>query len=91
MKHLFTAALLAAGLFVTTQSNAQTVKADAKKVGHKTSEVAAKGAATVTDKRYKDKVGPHGETIYINKHSHYFYVNRLGHRVYLRKSALRDK
>jgi hypothetical protein len=91
MKNLFKVALLATGLFTATQGHAQTVKNDAKAVGHKTSEVAAKGDAAVTDKRYKNKVGPHGETIYINKYSHYFYVNKLGHRVYLKKSELRDK
>jgi len=91
MKHLLKVALAATTLFMATHSHAQTVKADAKKVGHKTSEVAAKGDAAVTDKRYKNKVGPHGENIYINKNSHYFYVNKLGHRVYLKKSELRDK
>jgi hypothetical protein len=60
-------------------------------VGHKTAEIAAKGAAAVTEKRYEGKVAPGGQTVYINKNSHYFYVNKRGHRVYLKKSALRDK
>jgi hypothetical protein len=91
MKHLFKIALVATALFTAAQGHAQTVKQDAKKVGHKTAEVSTKGYAAVTDKRYKDKVGPHGESIYINKHSHYFYINKTGHRVYLKKSELRDK
>ena len=91
MKHLLKVALVATGLFAATQGHAQTVKADAKAVGHKTSEVAAKGDAAVTDKRYKGKMGPHGENIYINKHSHYFYVDKKGHRTYLTKAELRDK
>ncbi len=91
MKHLFKVAVIATALFAAIQVNAQTVKKDAKKVGHKTSEVAAKGAAAVVDKRYRGKSGPNGENIYINKHSHYYYVNKLGHRVYLKKSQLRDK
>ena len=82
---------MATALFAAIQVNAQTVKKDAKKVGHKTSEVAAKGAAAVVDKRYRGKSGPEGQTIYINKYSHYYYVNKLGHRVYLKKSQLRDK
>jgi hypothetical protein len=45
MKNLFKVALLATGLFTATQGHAQTVKNDAKAVGHKTSEVAAKGDA----------------------------------------------
>jgi Mn-dependent DtxR family transcriptional regulator len=91
MKNLFKVAVMATALFAAVQVNAQTVKKDAKKVGHKTSEVAAKGAAAVVDKRYRGKSGPNGENIYINKHSHYYYVNKLGHRVYLKKSQLRDK
>jgi hypothetical protein len=91
MKHLFKVAIMATALFAAVQANAQTVKKDAKKVGHKTSEVAAKGAAAVVDKRYEGKAGPEGQNIYINKHSHYYYVNKLGHRVYLKKSQLRDK
>lgn len=91
MKHLFKVAAIATVLFVAVQANAQTVKKDAKAVGHKTSEVAAKGAAAVVDKKYDGKAGPHGENIYINKHSHYYYVNKLGHRVYLKKSQLRNK
>lgn len=91
MKHLFKVAAIATVLFAAVQANAQTVKKDAKAVGHKTSEVAAKGAAAVVDKKYDGKAGPHGENIYINKHSHYYYVNKLGHRVYLKKSQLRNK
>jgi len=62
----------------------------ARTVGHKTAEVAAKGAATVTDKKYEGKCGPMGETVYINKDSKYFYVDKKGHRVYLKKSQLKD-
>jgi Mn-dependent DtxR family transcriptional regulator len=91
MKNLFKVAIMVTALFAAVQVNAQTVKKDAKKVGHKTSEVAAKGASAVVDKRYRGKSGPEGQTIYINKYSHYYYVNKLGHRVYLKESQLRDK
>lgn len=91
MKNIIKVASLAAIMFTAVQVNAQTVKTDAKKVGHKTSEIAAKGAATIVDKKYDGKAGPHGETIYINKYSHYYYVNKLAHRIYLKKSELRNK
>jgi hypothetical protein len=95
MKNLFKVALFSAALFTAGQSYAQTTgqKMDntAKKVGHKTSEIAAKGASDVVDKKYAGKAGPGGQTIYINKNSHYYYVNKLGHRVYLKRSELRDK
>lgn len=98
MKTLFKSAMFAAALFVAAQTQAKTMVRDttkvgtaAKKVGHKTSELAAKGAAAIVDKKYEGKCGPHGETIYINEYSHYYYVNKKGHRVYLKKSELMDK
>jgi hypothetical protein len=63
----------------------------ATKVGHKTAEVASKGAAKVADKEYADKVGPSGQTIYIDKNSKYFYVNKKGKHVYVSKARLKDK
>jgi len=65
------------------------IKKTAKKVGNKTSEIAAKGAAKVVDKTYKDKVGPQGQTIYIDNQSRYYYVNKKGTRVYVSKSKLK--
>ena len=67
------------------------VKKDAKKVGNKTAEVTSKGAAKVVDKEYKDKVGPNGETIYIDKHSKYYWVDKKGHHRYIKASALKDR
>ena len=62
-----------------------------KKVGNKTAEVASKGASKVIDKTYKDKKGPGGETIYIDKHSKYYYVDGKGHHVYVKETELMDK
>ncbi len=101
MKTILKTAMFAAALFVAAQSQAATTQQDttlgqkvgktAKRVGNKTSELAAKGASAVVDKKYEDKCGPHGETVYINEHSHYYYINKKGHRVYLKKSELMDK
>jgi len=92
MKNIFKVALIATGLFAATQSHAQsTVNKDAKAVGHKTAEVAAKGKADVVDKTYKGKVGPAGQKVHIDKYSHYYYINKRGHKVYVKKSELRDK
>lgn len=65
------------------------IKKTARKVGNKTSEIAAKGAAKVVDKTYKDKVGPQGQTIYIDNKSRYYYVNTKGNKVYVSKSKLK--
>ena len=99
MKTIFRTALFAAALFAAAQSHAQTrdttvgqkVGTTAKKVGHKTSNIAANTASHVVDKKYEGKCGPNGETVYINKNSHYYFINKKGHRVYLKKSELMDK
>jgi hypothetical protein len=101
MKNVIKVALVAAGTLSFLQSHAQTTEKDSglghkighavKKVGHKTAELGAKGAAAVIDKRYEGKQGPQGQTIYINENSHFYYINKKGHRVYLKKSQLRDK
>ncbi len=69
----------------------QEVKKGAKKVGHKTAEVASKGKSKVTDQTYKDKVGPNGETIYIDRHNKYYWVDDKGHRHYVTESELKNK
>ena len=107
MKKVIGAALFAAALFVAGQVKAQSkdttsfktkvhkttkqVGDAATKIGHKTSELAVKGASAVVDKQYKGKCGPNGETVYINNQSQYYYVDKKGHKVYLKESELKDK
>ncbi|OKS87494.1 hypothetical protein RG47T_2955 [Mucilaginibacter polytrichastri] len=83
-------------LLVSLHSFAQTsdkgsVGKTINKIGNKTAQVAVKGASAVADKKYDGKVGPAGQTIYINKKSHYYYVNARGKKVYVSKSKLRNK
>ena len=75
----------------TTKTVGHATAKTAVTVGHKTAEVAAKGTATVVDRKYKGKVTREGQTVYINSHSRYFYVDKRGRRVYVNKSDLRDK
>ncbi|WP_237488146.1 hypothetical protein [Hufsiella ginkgonis] len=67
------------------------IKKAAKAVGNKTAETAVKGTSKVTDKTYKDKVGPGGQTIYIDKHAKYYYVNKKGGKVYVTAAQLKNK
>lgn len=90
--------LLVPALLLSLQTMAQKkTSSDGKvgdainKVGNKTAEIAVKGAATVADKKYDDKVGPGGQTIYIDGKSRYFYINDRGKRVYVDKKNLKDK
>ncbi len=68
-----------------------TVKKSVKAVGNKTAEVASKGKATVTDQVYKNKVGPAGQTIYIDNHSKYYWIDKKGHKNYITEAELKDK
>ena len=61
-----------------TSSVGQDIKKGTKTVVNKTAETASKWAAKVVDKTYKDKVGPQGQTIYINKYSKYYYIDKKG-------------
>jgi DNA topoisomerase VI subunit B len=63
----------------------------AKTVGHKTASTAVKGEATIVDKTYKGKEGPHGENVFIDKKDNKYYVDKKGKKVYLKSWQIRDK
>lgn len=67
------------------------VKKGAKKAGNKTAEVASKGKSKIVDKTYENKVGPNGETIYIDKYSKYYWVDKKGRKKYVEEAELKDK
>lgn len=67
------------------------VKKGAKAVGNKTAEVASKGKAVVTDQVYKGKVGPAGQTLYIDNHSKYYWIDKKGHRNYITEAEMKEK
>lgn len=73
---------------VTVKKGWKATKKTASKVGNKTAEVASKGEAGISDKKYDAKVGPAGQTIYIDRNSYYYYVNSKGRHVYVKESAL---
>jgi hypothetical protein len=75
----------------TTKKITTKVKEGAVRVGNKTAELASKGKNAITDKIYKDKEGPNGETIYIDKHSKYYWIDKKGHKVPIRKNELISK
>jgi len=94
---LFAAAIGIAGTLITSNTYAQVdtvikkVGHTGKKVGQKTASVAVKGASKVTDKTYKGKQGPNGETVYIDKMDRKYIVDDKGKKVYLKKSEISDK
>jgi hypothetical protein len=98
MKALIKTALFSAAVLFAAQGFAGTIKSDTTRVGnatrkveHKVSNTAANVDSRIMDRKYHDKRGPHGETVYITKHSRYYYINKKGHRVYVTKDQLRDE
>lgn len=92
MKKLIGIALIA--IFAGFSAGAQVkteVKKDVRKVGNKTAEVGSKAKAKITDKTYADKVGPDGQTIYINKHSKYYWIDDKGHKRFVTKAQMKNK
>ncbi len=66
------------------------VKKGGKALGHKSAEVASKSKSKVVHTKYKDKVGPNGQTIYIDKHSKYYWIDNKGRRHYISANALKN-
>lgn len=54
-------------------------------------EGAKDAAAAITDKKLKNKVGPGGETAYVDDDGKYYYINNLGEKVFITKLQLKDK
>jgi hypothetical protein len=99
MKKIFSVFLMTLFLGYATTALAQDedksvkkeVKKGAKKVSNKTAEVASKGKAKVTDEVHKDKIGPNGETVYIDNHAKYYWVDKKGRRHYVTEAQLKNK
>jgi len=88
---LVAAAITVASVLAGNETKAQGIDSTAKKIGHKTASVAVKGASKVTDKTYKGKEGPGGQTVYIDKNDKKYYVDEKGKKVYLKPSEIHDK
>ncbi|HEY0651524.1 MAG TPA: hypothetical protein VGD65_00300 [Chryseosolibacter sp.] len=54
-------------------------------------ETAANAASGIADKKIENKVGPEGQSIYIDSDSKYYYINDEGKKVIIDKKQLKDK
>lgn len=88
---LAAATITVCALLAGQTSMAQGIDSTAKKIGNKTASVAVKSAMKITDKTYKGKEGPGGQTVYIDKKDRKYYVDEKGKKVYLKPSEIRDK
>lgn len=74
-----------------TKEARKEIKQGAKKAGNKTAEVASKGKSKITDKAVKEKMGPNGETIYIDNDSRYYWVDKKGRKHFIPEARLKNR
>ena len=63
----------------------------AQSVGDKIEEGAKDAAAAIADQKLKNKVGPGGETAYVDEDGKYYYISNSGEKVFITKVQLKDK
>jgi hypothetical protein len=64
---------------------------DGQSVGDAIEEGAKDAAAAITDQKLKNKVGPGGETAYVDENGKYYYISNAGEKVFITKLQLKDK
>lgn len=69
----------------------QDLDSAAEATGDAISEGAAKAEAVLEDQKHETKVGPNGQTIYIDDDGSYYYIDEEGHRVDVPERQLKDK
>ena len=74
-----------------TKDTESDVERAAENVGDGISEGVNDAASAIKDKKVKDKVGPGGETAYVDDNGKYYYINNEGKKVYITKLQLKDK
>jgi hypothetical protein len=79
------------GFTANSQTVGKDIKRGAKKVGNKTVQIASKGTASVKDKKLKDKTGPNGEEIWVDKNSKYYFIDKKGKKHYVSSRSLKRK
>lgn len=67
------------------------VEEGAEAVGKKSAEVGSKTKAKATDQVYKNKVGPDGQTVYIDPNSKYYWIDKKGKKHYVTEAQLKNK
>lgn len=70
---------------------ARETEKEVNETGDEISEAAAKAAAAITDQKLDNKVGPNGQTVYVDEHDKYYYINNEGKKVFITKLQLKDK
>jgi hypothetical protein len=64
---------------------------DSQSVSDAIEEGAKDAASAITDQKLKNKVGPGGETAYVDENGKYYYISNAGEKVFITKAQLRNK
>ena len=67
------------------------VEQDAQSAGDKIEKGAKDAAAAITDQKLKTKVGPDGETAYVDDNGKYYIINNAGEKQFITEAQLKDK
>jgi hypothetical protein len=67
------------------------VERKAQSAGDKVSEGVNDAAAAIKDEKLNNKVGPGGETVYVNEEGKHYYINNQGDKVFITELQLKDK
>lgn len=73
------------------EEEAEEVQEETQSVGDKIEEGFKDAAAAITDQKLKNKVGPGGETAYVDGNGKYYYINNSGEKVFITQAQLRVK
>jgi F0F1-type ATP synthase membrane subunit b/b' len=67
------------------------VEAETDSATNEVAETTANTASGIADEISKDKEGPEGQTIYMERSKKYYYINEDGKKVFIGKEQLKDK
>lgn len=67
------------------------VRDDTRNLGDKIEEGTKDAAAAIADQKLKNKVGPGGETAYVDENGKYYIINNNGEKQFITKMQLKDK
>lgn len=70
---------------------ADDIEKGTQSAGDKVSEGVNDAAAAIKDQKLKDKVGPGGETVYLDDNAKYYYIDNQGNKKYITEPQLKDK
>lgn len=73
------------------EDEAEEAQEETQSVGNKIEEGFKDAAAAISDQKLKNKVGPGGETAYVDEDGKYYYISNSGEKVFITETQLKAK